>query len=136
MSTLLDFSAAVATGGRGNTLSGGQIVDVITGGTPLTTIVNPGANCALSYVTCGDNGYRIMPDTDCSLTLTGGQPGQIQIMRILIIQSPAGNSVVTWPSNVIWPDGVPFVDSRSGAVMCAEIMFDGDNHYYGRRIFG
>lgn len=136
MSILLDFSAGIASGGRGNTLSGGQIVDAITSGAPMTTIVNPGAAYVLSYAAAGDNGYRIMPDMACSLTLSDGQKGQIQIMRVLIIQPPDGNCVVTWPSNIIWPDGTPFVDSRSGAVMCAEIMFDGDDRYYGRRIFG
>lgn len=136
MSTLLDFSAAVATGGRGNTLSGGQVVDAITSGAPMTSVGLPGATCALSYAASGDNGYRIMLDTTCSLSLSGGQQGQIQIMRVLIIQPPSGNCLVTWPTNVIWPNGAPFVDSRAGAVMCAEIMFDGDGRYYGRRIFG
>ncbi|WP_215755043.1 hypothetical protein [Acetobacter sp. P5B1] len=136
MSTLLDFSAGVAVGGRGDTLSGGQMVDAIISGAPMTAIINPGATCSLSYAACGDNGYRIMPDADCTLALSGGQSGQIQIMRILIIQPPSGNCVVTWPTNVIWPNGAPFVDSRAGAVMCAEIMFDGDGRYYGRRIFG
>lgn len=136
MPSLLDFSAVVATGGRGNTLSGGQIVDAITSGAPMTPIINPGAACALSYAAAGDSGYRIMPDMACSLTLSDGQKGQIQVMRLLIIQPPSGNCLITWPSNVIWPDGNPFVDSRSGAVMCVEIMFDGDGRHYGRRIFG
>lgn len=57
-------------------------------------------------------------------------------MRVLIVQPLASNCVVTWPSNVIWAKGAPFVDSRSGSVVCAEIMFDGDARYYGRRIFG
>lgn len=136
MSTLLDFSAGVATGARGDTLSGAQLVDVVTSGAPMTTIVSPGDTYTLSYAASGDNGYRIMPDIACSLSLSGGEQGQIQIMRVLLIQPPSGNCVVTWPANVIWPDGAPFVDSRSGSVTCAEIMFDGDSRYYGRRIFG
>lgn len=136
MSTLLDFSAGVATGGHGNTLSGAQAVDAITGGNPMTTLVSPGATCVLSYAAWGDNAYRIMPDAPCAFSLSGGQKGQVQVMRILIIQPPAGGCPITWPSNVIWPDKVPFVDSRSGALMCAEIMFDGDSRCYGRRIFG
>lgn len=136
MPTLFDFSAGVATGGCGNTLSGAQLVDAVTSGNPMTTFVSSDSVCNLSYAGLGDNAYRIMPDTACSLTISGGQKGQIQIMRVLIIQPPSGNCVVTWPLNVNWPDGVPFVDSRPSAVMCVEIMFDGDCRYYGRRIFG
>lgn len=136
MSTLLDFSAGVAVGARTKTLSGGQLVDAAISGTPILIKVNPGATCSLSFAEYGDVGIRILPDQDCVLSLSGGNIAELQIMRVLIQQPYDGNCQVTWPSNVIWPDGAPFVDSRMGAVCCVEIMWDGASLYYGRRIFG
>ncbi|OAZ73917.1 hypothetical protein BJI49_07590 [Acetobacter pasteurianus] len=136
MTTLLDFSAGVATGAGGNTLSGGQIVDAVTSGTSILTKLNPGASCDLPFAKRGNIGYRILPDQDCALSVSGGNVGELQTMHILIQQPFSGNCEITWPDNVIWPSGAPFVDSRIGAVCCVEIMWDGASRYYGRLIFG
>lgn len=136
MPTLLDFSAGVATGAGGNTLSGGQIVDAVTSGIPMLTKANPGASCDLPFANRGNIGYRILPDQNCALSVSGGNVSELQIMRVLIQQPYGGNCEITWPDNVIWPEGAAFVDSRIGAVCCVEIMWDGASRYYGRLIFG
>lgn len=136
MPTLLDFSAGVATGASGNTFSGGQIVDAVTSGIPMLTKANPGATCGLPFANRGNIGYRILPDQNCILSLSGGNVGELQTMRVLIQQPYNGNCEITWPDNVIWPEGSAFVDSRFGAVCCVEIMWDGASRYYGRRVFG
>ncbi|WP_250697765.1 hypothetical protein, partial [Acetobacter pasteurianus] len=107
MTTLLDFSAGVATGAGGNTLSGGQIVDAVTSGTSILTKLNPGASCGLPFAKRGNIGYRILPDQDCALSVSGGNVGELQTMHILIQQPFSGNCEITWPDNVIWPSGAP-----------------------------
>lgn len=136
MPTLLDFSAGVATGAGGNTLSGGQIVDVVTSGTPILTQANPGSACNLVFANHGNIGYRILPDQNCNLSIGGGNVGELQTLRVIIQQPYGGNCEITWTDNVIWESGAPFVDSRIGAVCCVEIMWDGASRYYGRLIFG
>lgn len=136
MSTLLDFSAGVATGAGGNTLSGGQIVDAVTSGTPILTKLNPGASCNLAFASYGNIRYRILPDQDCALSVSGGNVGELQTMRVFTQQPYGGNCEITWPDKVIWPEGAAFVDSRIGAICCVEIMWDGASRYYGRLIFG
>ncbi|KDE20830.1 hypothetical protein AZ09_05190 [Acetobacter aceti 1023] len=136
MSTLLDFSAGVATGAGGNTLSGGQIVDAVTNGTPMLTKTNPGAACALPFATRGNIGYRVLLNQNCSLSFTGGNRGELQTMRVILQQPQGGNCEIAWPDNVIWADSAPFVDSQNGAVCCVEIMWDGLSRYYGSLIFG
>ena len=136
MVTVLDFSVGVATGAGGNTLSGGQIVDAVTSGTPILTKLNPGASCSLSFANRGNIGYRILPNQNCTLSVIGGNVGELQIMNIIIQQPYNGNCEITWPDNVIWPNGTAFVDSRIGSICCIEIMWDGASRYYGRAIFG
>ncbi|MFT8463119.1 hypothetical protein [Acetobacter persici] len=136
MSTLLDFSAGVAVGGRGDTLSGAQLVDAATSGVPMLPKVSPGPTLPLQFSAYGDIGFRVIPDQTCSLSISGGVAGQIQRMRILIQQPPAGNCDITWPDDVIWPDGAAFVDSRIGSVCCVDIMWDGASRYYGSKVFG
>ncbi|MBS1016905.1 hypothetical protein [Acetobacter persici] len=136
MSTLLDFSAGVATGAGGNTLSGGQLVDAVTSGVQMLTAAFPGPKLALTFPEYGDGAVRVLPDRSCTLSLSGGAVGQLQLMRVLIQQPYGGNCDITWPDNVTWPDAATFVDSRIGAVCCVEIMWDGKSQYYGRRIFG
>lgn len=136
MLTLLDFSAGAATGVGGITFSGGQIVDAITSGIPILTKANPGTSCSLEFGNCGNIGYRILPNEDCTLSISGGNAGELQIMRVLIQQPYGGDCEIAWPDNVVWPEGTVFVDSRIGAVCCVEIMWDGASRYYGRLIFG
>lgn len=136
MPTLLDFSAGVATGAGGNTFSGGQMVDAVTSGVPMLTAAFPGPTLVLQFPKYGDSAYRVLPDQACTLSLAGGAPRQLQLMRVLIQQPYGGNCEITWPDSMIWPDGAAFVDSRIGSVCCVEIMWDGKSQYYGRRIFG
>lgn len=136
MPTLLDFTAGVATGAGGNTLSGGQIVDAVTSGVPMVTKINPDLDVALSFARCGDIGYRLLLSQNCTLSLTGGNLGELQKMHSFMQQPFAGNCEVQWPENVFWADDAPFVDSRIGSVCCCEIIWDGASRYYGRKIFG
>ncbi|KDE20641.1 hypothetical protein AZ09_04125 [Acetobacter aceti 1023] len=132
----LDFSNWVATGAGGKILSGGQLVDAATSGVPIITKVVPGPTCELKFAERGNIGYRIVPDQYCALSLSGGNLGELQIMRIVIQQPFGGNCEIKWPSNVTWPKGAAFVDSRIGAICCVEIMWDGASRYYGTSIFG
>ncbi|ARW10042.1 hypothetical protein [Acetobacter ascendens] len=136
MPTLLDFSAGVATGAGGNTLSGAQVVDAVTSGIPMLTLPNSGSACNLVFATCGHIGYRILPNQNCTLNISGGNTGELQMMHVVIQQPYGGNCEITWSDNVVWPEGGAFVDSRIGAVCRVEIMWDGASRYYGRQIFG
>ncbi len=136
MPTLLDFTAGVATGAGGNTLSGGQIVDAIMSGTPILAKPTPGAACELMFASRGNIAYRISLSQSCVFSISGGNLGELQTMNVIVEQSYNGNCEIIWPDNIIWKKCAPFVDSRIGAVCCVEIMWDGASRYYGRLIFG
>ncbi|KXV68657.1 hypothetical protein AD951_09970 [Acetobacter malorum] len=133
MSTLLDFSAGVAIGARGNVLSGGQIVDAITNGAPVVTHVNPDTSCSLSFAAFGKVAHRLMPEQAIALSLTGGIDGQLQEMLVMVQQTATGNASVTLPESVIWHGQVPFIDTRAGAITFFLLWsLDGGNTVYGR----
>lgn len=136
MSTLLDFSTGMAKGAGGNTLSGSQIVDSITSGTPILTHLNVGAAFELNFANYGDIGHRLLLNEDCSLSLKGGNTGELQTLYLFIQQPYEGNCEITWPSNIIWAKAPVFVDSRIGSVCCVKIVWDGATTYYGGLIFG
>lgn len=133
MSTLLDFSAGVATGARGSTLSGGQIVDAVISGVPVETHVNPNAGCVLPFAACGKVAHRLLPAQAIALSLTGGVDGQLQEMLVMVQQTATGNASVTLPAGVIWRGEAPFIDTRAGAVTFFLLWsLDGGNTVFGR----
>lgn len=136
MTTFLDISTGRAMDALGNTMSGAQLVASVQAGTPATSVPLPGSAYPLIFPKWGDVFYRIMPRENCQLSLSGGAPGKMQKMRVMVQQPPNGGCEITWPENVIWPDGVAFVDSRIGSAVCVEFMFDGSSRYYGVKVFG
>lgn len=133
MTTLLDFSAGIATGGRGDTLSGAQLVDATVSGVPVVTHVSPDATCVLAFAAYGSIAHRVLPMQDISLSLSGGAKGQLQEMTVFIQQPAEGGFRVALPPDVIWSAGAPFIDSRSGAVTFFRLWsLDGGVSVYGR----
>ncbi|MBS1017260.1 hypothetical protein [Acetobacter persici] len=135
MSTFLDITQGVATGRTGKIMSGGQMVDACSSGVPITTIINPGSSYSLRFPNWGDIGYRILPNANFSIELSGGNTGELQKITIIIQQPITGNCEAVWPENIQW-DEKPFVDSRIGYVSIFEIIWDGLGNYYGRMIYG
>ncbi|WP_249203117.1 hypothetical protein [Gluconobacter kondonii] len=117
-------------------MSGAQVVAAVRAGTSMVAVPLPGSAYSLLFPEWGDIAYRLVLRENCTLSLAGGVAGLMQKMRVLIQQPPSGGWEITWPDNVIWTDGPPFVDSRSGSVLCVEFMFDGSSRYYGVKVFG
>lgn len=136
MSQNPDISGAIITDPSGNVMTLRQMAAAIRAGTPVTCIPDPGAECTLQFPSWGDCAYRIVPRQGCQFRIAGGENGQLQKMRVMLIQPPGGNCEMTWPDEMIWPSGSPFVDTRSGSVTCVEIFTDGSGTYYGGLIFG
>lgn len=135
MTTLLDFSAGVATGGRGDTLSGAQLVDATISGTPVVTHVSTAATCVLSFAAYGHITHCILPAQATALSLSGGMAGQLQEITVMIQQSAEGGFLVTLPPGVIWSAGAPFIDSRAGAITFFRLWsLDGGVSVYGRAL--
>lgn len=133
MSTLLDFTAGVAKGAGGNTLSGSQIVDAVTSGTPVVMHVNPDTVLSLSFAKRGNIAHRIIASQNITLAITGGISGQFQEMFVMVQQPANGEGVVTLPSGIIWVGHAPFIDARSGAVTFFRLWtLDGGNTIYGK----
>lgn len=135
MGNTFDFTSGVAQGRTGRNMSGGQMVDACSSGVPISTIVNPGASYTLKFAEWGDIGYRLVPEKNCSLSLSGGNMNELQKITLIIQQPPTGNCEITLPSNINWTNK-PFIDSQIGSVSILEIMFDGGMNYYGRLIYG
>ncbi|MGD7069567.1 hypothetical protein [Acetobacter sp. AAB5] len=135
MPTLLDFTAGVATGAGGNTLSGGQIVDAVTSGPPVVVHVNPDTSLALSFSGCGRIAHRVLPVQDTEISIIGGVSGLFQEMLVMVQQSAMGNAVVALPSGIVWQGAAPFIDIRAGAVTFFRLWtLDGGNTIYGKSI--
>lgn len=135
MSTFLDFTQGVSTGRTGKIMSGGQMVDAVTCGVPITTLVNPGNTQTLSFPQWGDIAYRILPTGNCSLSIQNGNTGELQKMTIIVQQPYDGNCEITLPDTINWSNK-PFIDSRIGSVSILEIIWDGAQNFYGRLIYG
>lgn len=135
MPTLLDFTAGVAIGAGGNTLSGGQIVDAVSSGPPVVVHVNPDTSLALSFSERGRIAHRVLPVQDTEISIIGGVSGLFQEMLVMVQQSAMGNNMVTLPANIVWQRNPPFIDTRSGAVTFFRFWtLDGGNTIYGKSI--
>lgn len=135
MSTFLDISQGVATGRTGKVMSGGQIVDAVSCGVPITTQIINSPSTTLSFANWGDIGYRLLLNQNTTLSLSGGNKGQLQKMTLIIQQPMNGGCEVILPDNLNFNQPV-FIDSRIGSVSILEILFDGIQNYYGRIIYG
>lgn len=135
MSTFLDISQGVATGRTGKIMSGGQIVDAVSSGIPIITKIINSSETTLSFANWGDIGYRLLLNQNTTISLSGGNTGELQKMTLVIQQPMDGGCEVTLPDNLNFNQSV-FIDSRIGSVSILEILFDGSQNYYGRIIYG
>lgn len=135
MSTILDISQGVAKGRTGKVMSGGQIVDAVSNGTPIITNIVKDSETTLSFANWGDIGYRLLLNQNTTLSLSGGNKGELQKMTLIIQQPMNGGCEVTLPDSIKFDKPV-FIDSRIGSVCILEILFDGSQTYYGRLIYG
>lgn len=127
-----DFSSGVATGASGKVLSGGQIVDAVNSGIPSVSILCLSDTQTIEFIR-GEISYRIVPSQDLTLSITGGEIGQYQVIHIIIQQPPISGFQVSLPDNIIWTGEKPFIDSRGGSFTLFDIVtFDGGNSIYGR----
>jgi len=133
---MIDASGIVVTGASGKRMSLSQVVDVITSGRQIVTKNFFGSSISLNFLEFGDSAFRLLPNEDFSISVSGGVSGQIQIMRLLIQQPYNGNCEITWPNNITWTNSPIFVDTRIGVVSCIDILWDGMSNYYGSMIFG
>ena len=106
MPTLLDFSAGVATGAGGNTLSGGQIVDAVTSGIPMLTKANPGASCDLLWTNTPVYQDKVVDGSVVSSPVLDGEGKQVymQMLRydqILCILFEAAKAKITAQENAL-----------------------------------
>lgn len=135
MSTFLDISQGVAKGRTGKIMSGGQIVDAVSNGTPIITNIVNSSETTLSFANWGDIAYRLLLNQNTTISLSGGNTGELQKMTLVIQQPMNGGCEVTLPDTINFDKAV-FIDSRIGSVSILEIIWDGAQNYYGRIIYG
>ena len=130
------MTQGLAKGSLGQEMTGGQIVDRLSAGILVENrIVNDPA-ITLLFPKAGEISYRLLLQKSCGISLGQGQKGQLQRMMIILQQPCEGNCEVEFDASVRWQGKQPFIDTRELSVTVVELMYDGNDNYYGRLIYG
>ena len=88
--------------GAGLTLVGGVLSAA--GAVPVTTVATSGAAQILAAPSIGNVAYDVTLTANCTITLTGGTAGQLQVVSLFLRQDATGGRTPTLPA-VRWAGG-------------------------------
>ena len=99
---------------------------------PVTTVASSGASQALSFAPSGSRAYDVTLTANCSFSLSGGNPGELQTIT-LFVRGGAGGFSVALPNNVKWKAGsAPTIDTSAGSINVIRFQTpDGGTTYAG-----
>ena len=84
---------------------------------PVTTVAASGAAQTLAAPASGSAAYNITLTANCTFTLAGGTPGQLQTLTV-ILREGAGGFTPAMPAGVKWANGgiQPTFDTSAAAI--------------------
>lgn len=89
---------------------------------------NSGATDTIDW-SAGNKQKSTLTD-DCTFTFSPEPSGPCSLV-LRLVQDATGGRTVTWPGDVIWPDGAPTLSTAANAVDVISFYYDGADFYGG-----